>query len=749
MELYEKISEWVTDKDYVPVSPDELCEQLSAWGSQAEISAVLDKLQEDGIICYTRKGRVASLAASGVLKGVFRSNAKGFGFFIPDEEFVKRTGGDLYISPEDTFDAVNGDIVLAFMKEAAKKDGKGGEGRIIRIVERPMKTVVGTLKELTVGRGKGRLLYVKPDDRRLPFTVTVEGGGDSDVEIGSKVEVQITEYPQNGSDARGKIILVFGDSQSREANYAVVLHENNIRTEFPEDVLAEAEAVAQKPLSLEGRWDLRDKVIFTIDSASAKDLDDAISVERTEEGFLLGVHIADVSEYVRPGSRLDEEALMRGTSVYFADKVVPMLPEVISNGCCSLNADSDKYAMSALISIDKNGDFLQSEVCESIIRSSVRGVYAELNDILEKGDASEFGPKYSPIIDNGSWDAALELYEILKKKSIRRGMMEMETPEAKIIIEDEMPVDIVKVERGFTECLIEQFMLAANEAVATWLFWQDMPCIYRVHDKPDPEKVQSFAVFAHNLGLDITPLRSKEIHATALQNVLEQSKATTLATTVSYMLLRSMAKAQYSPLSNPHFGLGIDKYCHFTSPIRRYPDLAVHRISKMILRGEMNADRLTEMTGFVSDASSLSNEGEIRAVTAERAIDDLYKTIYLSGHVGEVWEGTISSVNSFGLFVELDNTCEGFIPITELDGYFQYDERNMILSCGMTVYSLGKRVKVLIAKTDIVARRTEMRIVEEENQVKKLPDKPLRSSAGGAYNRSGKPAGRSNNNRRR
>lgn len=713
MDLYEKIREYISDRRYVPVKLDELYDVFSEKASLADFTAAVAKLGDSGALVYIKKGKIASTEASGYLRGTFRSNAKGFGFFMPDEEYRRRTGGDLYISPENTADAVNDDIVLAVMTQEAKAgDTRGGEGRIVKIIEHRLKSVIGTLRTLPAltRRGTPRF-YVKPDDRRLNFTVLIDEA--TEVRPGSKVETEITEYPTASLAAKGRILKDFGESESSEANYAAILHENGIKTDFDPETLREAEAAAAQPVITGSRTDLRDRTVITIDGADAKDLDDAVSVERTASGFILGVHIADVSHYVRGGGALDDEAMERGTSLYFADKVVPMLPEVISNGCCSLNAETDKYTLSAFTELDAEGEIIGCELKETIIRSSVRGVYSEINDILDKKADSEFYDKYKAI-HSGLLDDMTALFRILEAKSRRRGALEIETAESKVILEDGIPVDIVRRERGLSELYIEQFMLCANEAVANWLFWQDMPCVYRVHERPSPEKMQIFTVFAHNMGLDTTALKAKNIHSAALGAVLRQAKETDIGNTVSYILLRSLMKAKYSSAPSPHFGLAIDKYCHFTSPIRRYPDLATHRIIKAVLRGEAKGNYLSALTEFADRAAVRSTENEMKAVGAEREIEDLYKTLYMLGHVGEIYDGVISSVTPFGLFVELPNTCEGLVPVSSLSGYFNYDERQMTLSCGFTVYSLGKKVSVQIESADVISRRVEMRIVPGE-----------------------------------
>ncbi|MDD4772822.1 MAG: ribonuclease R [Eubacteriales bacterium] len=711
MELKEKIREYISNRRYVPLKFDELYDVFSPEASLAEFSDAVAQLGDDGLLIYLKKGKIASSEAAGYLRGTFRSNAKGFGFFMPDEQFRRRTGGDLYIAPENTLDAVNDDEVLAVMtREARTGDKRGSEGRIVKITEHRLKTVIGTLRTLP----RDTRCYIKPDDRHLNFTVLIEDAGS--VKPGTKVGAEITDYPTATLPAKGRITKEFGESDSSEANYAAILHENGIKTVFDAETVREAEKVAAMPVSAKGRYDLRDRTIITMDGADAKDLDDAVSAERTKTGFILGVHIADVSHYVRAGTALDGEAMERGTSIYFADRVVPMLPEVISNGCCSLNAGTDKYTLSAFVELDSEGEITGCDLKETIIRSSVRGVYSEINDILEKNTDSEFYDKYKPV-HNGLLDDMTALYNILDEKSRRRGALEIETFESKIILEDGKPVDIVKRDRGLSERYIEQFMLCANEAVANWLFWQDMPCVYRVHERPSPEKMQVFAVFAHNMGLDTTALKSKNIHSKSLAGMIRQANEADIGNTVSYVLLRSLMKAKYSSVAAPHFGLAIDKYCHFTSPIRRYPDLATHRIIKSVLRGEAKGTYLNTLTEFAGRAAALSTENELKAIGAEREIEDLYKTIYMLEHVGEIFDGIITSVAPFGLFVELPNTCEGLVPIATLDGYFNYNEEQMTLSCGYTVYNLGKKVRVLIESADVISRRVNMRIITDEQLI--------------------------------
>ena len=526
------------------------------------------------------------------------------------------------------------------------------------------------------------------------------------------MEVEITGYPDGDGPAWGKIIEIFGEADTFGAAYSAILYDNDIIIEFPADVEEEARRISARPVTAEGRLDLRGKNIFTIDSISARDLDDAISIEREGDGYILGVHIADVAEYVKMHSIIDNEAYARGTSVYFPDRVAPMLPKALSNGCCSLNAGEDKYALSAFIRIGADGTIGETELAESVISTVVRGVYTEMNDLCEKGENSEFYAKYSRLYPD-DFPSMIELYRILEEKSKDRGALELESDEAEIILDgDGSVIDIRRADRGITERMIEQFMLAANEGVANWLFWQSMPCVYRVHDEPNPEKINTFSVFAHNLGLDITPLRAKTLHPKSLSTVLNQARENGVAGVASNVLLRALSKARYDAVCSPHFGLAIEKYCHFTSPIRRYPTFR-HRIVKTILHGEADADNVSELEDFAFDSAEASSENELRALNAERAVDALYRCEYMSRHIGETFDGVISSVMRFGFFVELDNTCEGLVPVATLDGYFEYNERTMSLHCGRRRFTLGQRVRVEIESVNMTESKISMRLVEE------------------------------------
>ncbi len=714
--LEELLKNTVDGEFYVPMDIRELTEYFGLMPKEyGLLDGAVQALLASGDIAVTKRGKIISASNSGYISGNFRTTSRGFGFLLREQ-------GDVFISHDNARGAMNGDKIQVRLLKT--QDGSHPEGEVVRVLERAITEVIGTVRIVRrslpgarVGKKHKKMpkkqlsakIFVTPDDPKLSFKIDLLAAQANGAADGDKVLVRITKYPDGSGDnhARGKVVRIFGASDSKDANYHAVLYANGIKTRFDEDTLAEARAIVPG-CTVGSRLDLRDKCIFTIDGADAKDFDDAISLERDGDGYLLGVHIADVAEYVREGSALDREAMKRGTSVYFTDKVVPMLPEELSNGVCSLNRDSDKYALSALMRIDSEGNILSAEFRESVISSKVRGVYSEINDVLEKGQTSEFVEKYAFLMDE-TLPLMVELYEILRSKTARRGALELETSEAVIILgEDGLPIDITARERGVSERLIEQFMLAANEAAAAWLSGMELPCVYRVHDEPSSEKVQAFAEFIHNVGLDVRPLNRRKILPSSYRDVAAEAAEKGMSAVVTPIMLRSLMKAKYSAARSGHFGLGSGLYCHFTSPIRRYPDLAVHRIIKAALHGEIDDKTLHKYEAFAVSAAEISSENELRAVNAEREIDDLYKTIFMSERVGCEYEGVVSSVTGFGMFVELENTCEGLIPINTLEGWFEFDEKNRrLIGEKGEVYALGMSVRIRVEFCDVIARRVE------------------------------------------
>ncbi len=707
MNIEKLIMETVTMAGYVPLTPYEMFNSFEEYGiDEGAFWRALSSLELNYDVQFTKKGKIALAREMGYLKGDFSASGRGgFGF-------VTTESGDYFIPPKFIGGAYHGDtVVIKRIDYLSKYYGKGNEAEIVEILKRGIDTLVGTLT--TYNNGKRIHAYVTPENERIHFKVKVPSKK-LEGQAGDKVVCKITDFPreENGF-ASGVITEVLGRADSLEGNYRAILHANGISTSFPERVIAEAKEVSEEKISPKGRVDLRDEIIFTIDSADAKDLDDAISLKVTDDGYILGVHIADVSHYVSAGSHLDKEAIQRGTSVYFTDKVVPMLPKELSNGICSLNGGVDRLTLSCFVALDKSATILSSEIKETIINSKMRGVYAEFNDILENGESSEFYPKYRHVID--SFYEMMELYRVLKAKSEQKGAMELESEETKINLDENgHPIEIVKRERGESERLIEQFMLCANEAVATFMYNAGVPSVYRVHDEPDKEKIDAFSLFARNLGVDTSSLRAKNtITPMQLSKVLKSAEEKGHLGVVSSVLLRSLMKAKYSSVQKSHFGLNTEYYCHFTSPIRRYPDLSVHRILKSFLRGELDENTVEKYERFATLSATLSSENEIKAVHAEREIDQLYKCVYMADRIGEEYDAVICSVTSFGFFAKTENLCEGLVSIDTLGGGFYYDKDNYTLSRGKTSYKLGASVKIRVKDVDISLKQINFELVKE------------------------------------
>ena len=724
--IKEAILELIQGTNYAPLSPNEMLSLFNDNGYSFDDGDFWRTIQEmegeDFSIAFTRKNKIVTAESLGQYKGVYSASSRGgFGFVTTEK-------GELFIPPPLTFCALNGDtVVCKKLDHGSRYFGKGNEAEIIAILERDMEEIIGTLT--LYNNGKGQAGHITPDNERIRTSVLVSPKALNGAVHGDKVVGKIISYPKAENDPiRCEIVEVLGKADSQEANYRAILHSNGIVTSFPDKVVAEAESASQEKIIDTGRVDFRGKTVFTIDSHEAKDLDDAISIEVGEDTYTLGVHIADVSHYVKKGSHLDKEAFRRGTSVYFTDKVVPMLPKALSNGICSLNEGEDRLTLSAIITLDKKGNILSCEIVNSIIRSKIKGIYVELNDILEKNEGSEFYEKYAHVLDD--FQKMYQLYLILKEKSERKGAMELESEETQVVLDSEgHPVDIVKRERGETERLIEQFMLCANEAVATYLYNAGIPCVYRVHDEPDPEKISAFALFARNLGVDVSPLRTRnKITSSQLSKVLDSVRDTDKFAIVSSILLRSLMKARYSHIQKAHFGLSTEYYCHFTSPIRRYPDLSVHRIIKAMLNGEINESSVSEYEQFAESSAILSSENEVKAVHAERDIDELYKCVYMSDRIGEEYEAVICSVTSFGFFAKTDNLCQGLVPIESLGNGFFYDRDNYTLSRGKTVYRLGQKVRVKVESVDIVTRQINFYLTKEKNEEKGEGNTTIRKS---------------------
>jgi len=644
------------------------------------------------------------MASEILLKCVFSDSGRGFGF----AEVLERDGyDDIFIAPEDTLGAMTGDTVLVHkFRRGEPGFTKGNEGQITKILERGNTEVIGTLYLQGING------IVRPDNEKLHTEISVRGTDLAEAKPGDKVAVRITDY---GKRRRGEFVVppegfitaVFGRADTKEANYAAILHKNGVPTKFSDEAIWEAEDMASRPITEAGRTDLRALPTLTIDGADAKDLDDAISLEKLDTGWRLYVHIADVSEYVKEGGEVDREAYARGTSVYFVDKVVPMLPVALSNGSCSLNGGVDRWALTAIIDLDEGGNPTAYDFKKSLIRSDVRGVYTEVNDLFEKGRDSAFASQYAPVLDMLFHMQAL--YRILRRAADARGQLNLESTEAKILLDDKgIAVDIVPRQRGEAEMLIEQFMLSANVAAASWLTERGLPCLYRIHEDPLPEKIRSFAEFAHNMDLDVSGVK-EGVRPRRLGEVLAEAADRGISEVVSGVLLRSLAKAKYHEKPGGHYGLALPLYCHFTSPIRRYPDLFVHRAISHAL------DPSKRRPAHPGESARVSSEAEVRAVTAERQIEDLYMAQYCSAHIGEEFEGIISSVCSFGIFVRTEKLFEGLIPVEHLFSRRDtvvYNDRSMTLRAGSRIYRLGDPIRVRVTRAEVATGRIDLELAE-------------------------------------
>ena len=660
---------------------------------------------------FGRRGRMSTKRRADeiIARGIFSGSKSGFGFVTLESGYDK----DIFIPEDKSYGALDGDFVEIIYHIYTSRDGaEKTEGRVTKIVEYGRDFIIGTLVFERVrrygtkgGKSGGVYAFLEPDDTKIalkPRIIDTAGARDGD-----KVIVKIQRDGRGGYSPEGYVSAVLGRADSKEANYAAILAECEIPTEFTQEELLFAEEMARIPLSDEGRVRFENTVIFTLDGAGAKDLDDAVSLKRLKDGWQLGVHIADVSHYVPEKCVLDRLVMSRGTSVYFTDKVVPMLPECLSNGACSLNADEEKYTLSAIINLDEEGNIIKTKVVPSIIKSRLRGVYSEVNEILSGTAEASIKTKYKSVTP--TLKKMKELYKILAEKAEARGYLDMSIDEAVVLLDEGgIPIDIVRAERGVGERMIEQFMLTANEAVAILLYERGIPCVYRVHESPSPDKLEGLATYLKHVGVGYTRLLKDDATSRDYAVVLEEAEEKGIANAVSRTMLRSMMKAKYSEVRMPHFGLGIDYYCHFTSPIRRLSDLATHRIiHKVLIEGK----RPEAYASYAKRAARAASETELRALNAERRIENLYKVIYMSEHIGENFDATVSSVTSFGLFCELENTCEGLVPISEMPGLFVYNENDLSLRHKDLIYRIGDTVRVKVEEADIIRGKLRFSIV--------------------------------------
>ena len=630
---------------------------------------------------------------AGEITGIYQATSRGFGFVTPEDG--KSREDDWFIPPRSDGGAWHGDQVRIQPLEE-EGEGRRRTARVSAVTGRANKTVTGILSR------HNRELWLQPDNDKLPGPIQVLTKR-RNVRAGDRAAVAMTSFGSSKLPPMGTLREVFGPAGERESAVAAILYQNDISRDFPDAVLAEAMAAPQavEEAALSGRLDLRDKTIITIDGAASKDLDDAVSLEKDGRGrWVLGVHIADVSHYVTQGSALDLEAWERGTSVYFADQVVPMLPKELSNGICSLNPRADRLALSCIMTLTPEGEVVEHTIAKSVIRTTERMTYEDCNLLLDgqrRGQAPALQERYQDILPMLEDMAALS--KVLEGRRRRRGALELDTKESYVICDDTgAPVDVAVHSQGVSEALIESFMLSANECVAEHLNKLDKPCVYRVHEKPSPDKAEALRTMVAPLGYDL-----KEADGPSLQKLLDASKGKPEEAAVSMMVLRALMKARYDGENLGHFGLGAKYYCHFTSPIRRYPDLMVHRILTALLDGKLTGQREKKLAAAVQKAAVQSSQREIAAQTAEREIEKRYMAEFMHGHLGESFAGVVSGVTRFGLFVMLPSGVEGLLPVEALPGQgWQYDESRLTLVSegGGASYTFGAPLEVVCAAAD-------------------------------------------------
>ncbi len=739
-EKKERLLALFQDPVYVPMKLKELAMLLDVPRERRdELKEVLDALVSEGKVGLSKRGKYG-LPETVILTGVFSGTAKGFGFVT-----VEGREQDIYIAADRTKDAMHGDTVQVTAEPA--RNGKRPEGTIVKVLERANQTLVGYYQK------NKHFGFVIPDNQKIGTDVFVEEGNDMGAVTGHKVVVKITKYGGDRKKPEGVVTEIIGHVNDPGTDILSIVKAYGIPEEYPPEVMRQVSRMPDEvlPEEKQGRKDIRDWQTVTIDGEDAKDLDDAITISREEYGYKLGVHIADVSHYVTEGSPLDEEALKRGTSVYLVDRVIPMLPHKLSNGICSLNAGVDRLALSCILEIDHQGRVLGHEIAETLVQVDRRMTYTAVNAIVEAaglrrddsaaetaassgGDDNASGEGSDGKKENSAETQALleeykdfvdmfllmkELADILRSKRHSRGSIDFDFPESKIILDEKgRPVEIKPYERNAATRIIEDFMLLANETIAEDYFWQDLPFVYRTHDNPDPEKMKRLGVFINNFGYTIRTQQG-EVHPKELQKLLEKIEGSEEEALISRLTLRSMRQAKYMPQCTGHFGLAAKYYTHFTSPIRRYPDLQIHRIIKENLRGGLTEKRISHYDRILAGVTMQCSATERRAEEAERETVKLKKCEFMAKRIGEVFEGVVSGVTNWGFYVELPNTVEGLVHVSELHGdYFVFNEERMELRGELSgkVYKLGQKVKVAVMGTDRLTRTIDFLPVEGEDR---------------------------------
>ena len=701
-----KILEFMKEKDYVPMKAKEIAMLMRVPKKEyGDFLEVLGNLELKFKIQKNRKSKYR-LVEKTYYDGIYRKNQKGFGFVRLEER-----EDEVYIAKENSLNALNGDRVLIEIIEEENKV-KSAEAKVVKILKHEKDTMVG------IFQNNKNFGFVVPDDRNFGTDIFIAKKDMGKARSNHKVLVKITKYPEKGKKAEGKILEVLGNVNEAGVDMLSLIKEHNLPSTFPEPVVQEAKRFENKvdKKDIPNRVDFRDKEIFTIDGEDAKDLDDAVRVEKLKNGnYRLEVHIADVSFYVRENSLLDNEALIRGTSIYMLGRVIPMLPRELSNGICSLNAGEDRFTLSCLMEIDEKGKVVASEIVKGIIKVTERMSYTDVQAILDQSNEQTI-KKYKPYISH--FKLMEELAQILKNKRKEQGYLNLDIPESKIDLDmDGRVTNIAKYETTFAHEIIEQFMLTANETVAEKFFWLEAPFIYRVHEDPDLEKIQELNKFLFNFGMKIKANQDK-IYPKEFAKILEEVKGKEEEKVVSNLVLRTLKVARYEAQNQGHFGIASKYYCHFTSPIRRYPDLFIHRVISNYLRENYDVSEkwVEEKRVQAEERAKQSSEREKIATKVEREAEDLKKAEYMEKRIGEEYEGIVSSVTSFGIFVELENTVEGLIRFDDLgDEYFIYDEdrKRLIGERTKQTYKIGDKVMIRVKKASKLLRQIDFELVKD------------------------------------
>ena len=709
-ELYEQrkkiVYNIIQDDVYQPLKLKEFSYLLQVPPRDREqLKQILDELVAEGKISITKKGKYTKLE-KGLVRGIFESNARGFGFVTVEGEEE-----DYFIPENAVGDAMYHDVVLMQVVVPYAEPGKRKEGKVIKVLERGITQVVGTFQK---SRNFG---FVVPDNQRFEKDIFLSKSESKNLSEGHKVVVKIIDYGGDGKNPEGKVLEVLGHANDPRVDVLSVIKAYDVPLEFPQEVMQQVKRVNDEVLEREkaGRMDIRGWQTVTIDGEDAKDLDDAITLTRQDGGYQLGVHIADVSHYVTEGSALDQEALKRGTSIYLINRIIPMLPHKLSNGICSLNAGVDRLALSCIMDIDAKGRIIGHKIAETVVRVDERMSYTSVAKILEEQDPEEI-KRYENLVP--MFQLMKELSDILRQHRHERGSIDFDFPESKLILdEDGRPLEIYPYDRNCATKIIEDFMLAANETIAEDFFWQELPFVYRTHESPDPDKIQKLAVFIQNFGYFLKNSSKDHIHPKEIQKLLNKIEGTEEEALISRLALRSMKQARYTTTNIGHFGLSAKYYCHFTSPIRRYPDLQIHRIIKENLHGNLQKKRVKHYEQILPKVAEISSKTERRAEEMEREVVKMKKVEYMEQHLGEIFVGVISGITTWGIYVELPNTIEGMIRVADMiDDYYNYDERSYSMVGEMTgrTFELGMRVAVRVKETNRMLRTIDFELYDED-----------------------------------